>query len=260
MDLGIAGRKAIVCAASKGLGRACAMSLARAGVAVTITARTAETLEQTAADIRRETGAKVTPVAGDITTDAGRQAALAACPEPDILVNNAGGPPHGDFRDWATEDWQKAVNANMLTPIMLIKATVDGMCARKFGRIVNITSSSVKSPIAILGMSNGARAGLTGFVAGLARQVARHNVTINNLLPGPFLTDRLRSGIEFEARRQNISFDEMLARRSSTNPTGRVGDPAEFGAACAFLCAASSGFIVGQNLLLDGGAFNATMA
>lgn len=260
LDLGIAGRKAIVCAASKGLGRACAMSLARAGVAVTITARTAETLEQTAADIRRETGAKVTPVAGDITTEAGRQAALAACPEPDILVNNAGGPPHGDFRDWAIEDWQKAVNANMLTPIMLIKATVDGMCARKFGRIVNITSSSVKSPIAILGMSNGARAGLTGFVAGLARQVAKHNVTINNLLPGPFLTDRLRSGIEFEARRQNISFDEMLARRSSINPTGRVGDPAEFGAACAFLCAASSGFIVGQNLLLDGGAFNATMA
>ncbi len=154
---------------------------------------------------------------------------------------------------------QKAVNANMLTPIMLIKATVDGMCERKFGRIVNITSGSVKSPIPNLGMSNGARAGLTGFVAGLARQVARHNVTINGLLPGPFLTDRLRSGIEFEARRQNISFEEMLAKRSATNPTGRVGDPEEFGAACAFLCAASSGFIVGQNLLLDGGAFNSTM-
>src|SRR5438874_323448 len=224
LDLGIAGRKAIVCAASKGLGRACAMALSRAGVEVTITARTKETLEQTAAEIRTATGAKVTAVAGDITTEAGRAATLAACPEPDILVNNAGGPPHGDFRDWGIEDWQKAVNGNMLTPIMLIKATVDGMCARKFGRIVNITSSSVKSPIAILGMSNGARAGLTGFVAGLARQVARHNVTINNLLPGPFLTDRLRSGIEFEARRQNISFDEMLAKRSATNPTGRVGD------------------------------------
>jgi 3-oxoacyl-[acyl-carrier protein] reductase len=248
MDLGIAGRKAIVCAASKGLGRACAMALARAGVEVTITARTAETLEQTAAEIRAATGAKVTAVAGDITTEAGRAATLAACPEPDILVNNAGGPPHGDFR-----------NGNMLTPIMLIKATVDGMCTRKFGRIVNITSGSVKSPIANLGMSNGARAGLTGFVAGLARQVARHNVTINGLLPGPFLTDRLRSGIEFEARRQNISFEEMLAKRSATNPAGRVGDPEEFGAACAFLCAASSGFIVGQNLLLDGGAFNSTM-
>ncbi len=259
LDLQIRGRKALVCAASKGLGRACATALARAGVEVTITARTAATLDETAAAIRKETGAKVTPVAGDITTEEGRAAALAACPEPDILVNNAGGPPHGDFREWSLEDWQKAVNGNMLTPIMLIKATVDGMCARKFGRIVNITSSSVKSPIPILGMSNGARAGLTGFVAGLARQVARHNVTINNLLPGPFLTDRLRAGTEFEARRQNISFEEMLARRGQANPTGRVGDPEEFGAACAFLCAATSGFIVGQNLLLDGGAFNSTM-
>ena len=218
LDLRIRGRKAMVCAASKGLGRACATALARAGVEVTITARTAETLEQTAEEIRRETGAKVTPVAGDITTEAGRAAALAACPEPDILINNAGGPPHGDFREWSIEDWQKAVNANMLTPIMLIKATVDGMCARKFGRIVNITSGSVKSPIPNLGMSNGARTGLTGFVAGLARQVARHNVTINNLLPGPFLTDRLRSGIEFEARRQNVPFEEILARRSADEP------------------------------------------
>ncbi|HUC11591.1 MAG TPA: SDR family oxidoreductase [Stellaceae bacterium] len=259
MDLRIRGRKALVCAASKGLGRACATALGRAGVELTITARTAATLEQTAAEIRKETGVKVTTVAGDITTEAGRMQALAACPEPDILINNAGGPPHGDFREWSIEDWQKAVNANMLTPIMLIKATVDGMCARKFGRIVNITSGSVKSPIPNLGMSNGARAGLTGFVAGLARQIARHNVTINNLLPGPFLTDRLRSGIEFEARRQNVSFDEMLTRRSATNPTGRVGNPEEFGDACAFLCAASSGFIVGQNLLLDGGAFNSTM-
>lgn len=258
-DLGIRGRKALVCAASKGLGRACAISLGRAGVELTITARTRETLEQTAEEIRRATGAKVTVVAGDITTEAGRGAALAACPEPDILVNNAGGPPHGDFREWSIEDWQKAVNANMLTPIMLIKATVDGMCSRKFGRIVNITSSSVKSPIPILGMSNGARAGLTGFVAGLARQVARHNVTINNLLPGPFLTDRLRSGIEFDAKRLGKTFDELLAERATRVPAGRVGDPAEFGEACAFLCAASSGFIVGQNLLLDGGAFNSTM-
>src|ERR1700693_4655607 len=231
LDLGIAGRRAIVCAASRGLGRACAMALANAGVEVTITARTAETLEQTAAEIRRETGAKVTAVAGDITTEAGRAATLAACPEPDILINNAGGPPHGDFRDWGIEDWQKAVNGNMLTPIMLIKATVDGMCARKFGRIVNITSGSVKSPIPNLGMSNGARAGLTGFVAGLARQGGRPNATVNGRVPGPFLTDRLRSGIEFEARRQNISFDEMLAKRSATNPAGRVGDPEGFGGA-----------------------------
>jgi 3-oxoacyl-[acyl-carrier protein] reductase len=259
LDLRISGRKALVCAASKGLGRACAISLGRAGVELTITARTVETLEHTAAEIGRETGAKVTPVPGDIATDAGRAAALAACPNPDILVNNCGGPPAGDFREWSLEDWQKAVNANMLTPIMLIKAVVDGMCERRFGRIVNITSSSVKSPIAILGMSNGARAGLTGFCAGIARQVAKYNVTINNLLPGPFLTDRLRSNIEYEARRQNVSFDELLARRGQANPAGRVGDPAEFGDACAFLCAASSGFIVGQNLLLDGGAFNSTM-
>ena len=259
LDLRIKGKKAIVCAASKGLGKACATSLGRAGVELTITARTADTLEATAEEIRRETGAKVTSVAGDITTEEGRAAALAACPNPDILVNNAGGPPHGDFRDWGLEDWQKAVNANMLTPIMLIKAVIDGMCERRFGRIVNITSASVKSPIPILGMSNGARAGLTGFVAGLARQVARYNVTINGLLPGPFLTDRLRSGIEFEARKENVSFEEMLAKRGQSNPTGRVGDPAEFGDACAFLCAASSGFIVGQNLLLDGGAFNSSM-
>src|SRR5690242_10414684 len=259
MDTGLRGKRALVCAASKGLGRACAMGLAREGVAVTITARTPETLERTADEIRGETGAEVTTVAGDITTERGRADALAACPDPDILVNNAGGPPPGDFRQWEREDWIKAIDANMLTPIFLIRSVIDGMIARRFGRIVNITSASVKSPIPTLGMSNGARAGLTGFVAGLARQVARHNVTINGLLPGPFLTDRLRSGIEFEARRQNISFEEMLAKRSATNPTGRVGDPEEFGAACAFLCAASSGFIVGQNLLLDGGAFNSTM-
>ena len=218
LDLKIKGRKAIVCAASKGLGRACAMSLGRAGVDLVITARTKETLEATAEEIRKETGAKVTAVAGDIGTEEGRQAALAACPNPDILVNNCGGPPHGDFRDWSVEDWQKAVNNNMLTPIMLIKAVVDGMCERKFGRIVNITSGSVKSPIPNLGMSNGARAGLTAFCAGLARQVAKYNVTINGVLPGPFLTDRLKSGIDFEAQRQNISFEEQLAKRGSTNP------------------------------------------
>ena len=255
MDVGLRGKKALVCAASRGLGRACAMALAREGVAVTITARGAEALEKTAGEISAA-GGVVKTVVGDITTEKGRADALAACSDPDILINNAGGPPPGDFREWGRDDWIKAVDANMLTPIFLIKAVIDGMIARKFGRIVNITSASVKSPIPHLGMSNGARAGLTGFVAGLARQVARHNVTINNLLPGPFLTDRLRSNA---ATKPGQSVDEAIAERAKASPAGRVGDPAEFGEACAFLCAASSGFIVGQNLLLDGGAFNSTM-
>jgi 3-oxoacyl-[acyl-carrier protein] reductase len=259
MDLDLRGRKAIVCAASKGLGRACALALAREGVELVITARTRETLEATAADIRGETGATVTPVPGDIATEAGRAAALAACPSPDILVNNAGGPPRGDFREWGRDAWIAAIDANMLAPIFMIRAVIDGMAERRFGRIVNITSGSVKSPIPELGMSNGARAGLTGFVAGLARQMARHNVTINNLLPGPFLTDRLRAGAAEAARNSNRPVDELIAERASNSPAGRVGDPAELGQACAFLCAASSGFIVGQNLLLDGGAFNSSM-
>ncbi len=259
MDTGLTGKRALVCAASKGLGRGCAMALAREGVAVTITARSPEALEATAAAIRAATGVAVTTVAGDITTEAGRAAALAACPDPDILVNNAGGPPAGDFRDWDRETWIRALDANMLTPIFLIRGVIDGMIARRFGRIVNITSGSVKSPIPTLGMSNGARAGLTGFVAGLARQVARHNVTINNLLPGPFLTDRLRSLAAAAAQRGGGSAEEELARRGTENPAGRLGDPDEFGAACAFLCSAQAGFIVGQNLLLDGGAFNATL-
>jgi 3-oxoacyl-[acyl-carrier protein] reductase len=260
MDLGIRGRKAIVCAASKGLGRACATSLAREGVDLVITARTAHELERTAEEIRNATGVKVTPVPGDISTEAGRAAALAACPAPDILVNNAGGPPPGDFREWDRETWIRALDANMLAPIFMIKAVIDGMIERKFGRIVNITSASVKSPIPQLGMSNGARAGLTGFVGGIARQVAKHNVTINNLLPGPFLTDRLRSGAAHLAQRSGRSLEDELAARGRENPTGRIGDPAEFGEACAFLCAASSGFIVGHNLLLDGGAFNSSIA
>jgi 3-oxoacyl-[acyl-carrier protein] reductase len=259
MDMGLHGKRALVCAASKGLGRACAMALAREGVAVTITARTAGPLERTADEIRSATGADVTTVAGDITTENGRAAALAACPDPDILVNNAGGPPPGDFRQWEREDWIRALDANMLTPIALIRAVVDGMAARRFGRIVNITSASVKSPIPTLGMSNGARAGLTGFVGGLSRQVARHNVTINNLLPGPFLTDRLRTNTAAAAEKAGRTVEEELVERAKQSPAGRVGDPAEFGDACVFLCAASSGFIVGQNLLLDGGAFNATM-
>ncbi len=260
MDIGLKGKTALVCAASKGLGRACAMALAMEGVNVVITARTAGPLEETAAEIRAATGVTVTTVVGDITTEAGRAAALAACPSPDILVNNAGGPPPGDFRDWDRDTWIAAIDANMLTPIFLMKAVVDGMIARGFGRIVNITSGSVKSPIPALGMSNGARAGLTGFAAGLARQVARHNVTINNLLPGPFLTDRLRSNARAAAAASGQEVDALLMERAKGSPAGRVGDPAEFGAACAFLCSAHSGFIVGQNLLLDGGAFNATMA
>ena len=259
MDTGLAGKRALVCAASKGLGRGCAMALAQEGVAVTITARDPGPLEATAAAIRAATGVAVTTVAGDITTEAGRAAALAACPDPDILVNNAGGPPAGDFRDWDRDAWVRALDANMLTPIFLIRGVIDAMIARRFGRIVNITSGSVKSPIAALGMSNGARAGLTGFVAGLSRQVARHNVTINNLLPGPFLTDRLRSLAATAAQRSGGSAEDELARRGADNPAGRVGDPAEFGAACAFLCSVQAGFIVGQNLLLDGGAFNATL-
>jgi len=259
MDLGIAGKKAIVCAASKGLGRACAFSLAREGVEVTILARTKETLEAAAADIRQKTGAKVHTLSCDITTEAGRSAALKACPAPDILVNNAGGPPPGDFREWGEEEWFKALNANMVTAILLIKATVDGMIARRFGRIVNITSSAVKAPIWNLGLSNGARAGLTGFIAGLARTTGKHNVTINNLLPGHFETDRMRANVRFQAEKLGRTYEEQMAQVKAANPSGRVGDPAEFGDACAYLCSAQAGFISGQNFLLDGGAYPGTL-
>ncbi len=259
MDLGIAGRKAIVCAASKGLGKACALSLAREGVDVTINARTAATLDAAAAEIRADSGVTVTAVAGDITTAEGRARGLEACSEPDILVNNAGGPPPGDFRDWTREDWIAALEANMLTPIELIKSTLDGMIARRFGRVVNITSAAVKAPIPHLGLSNGARAGFTGFVAGLARQTVRHNVTINNLLPGPFDTERLRSNIKIVAEKSGRTVEEVRAERSGTNPSGRFGDPAEFGEACAFLCGQRAGYITGQNLLIDGGGFPGTL-
>ena len=261
MDLGIKGRRAIVCASSKGLGRACAMALANEGVHVTLTARGAEVLKKTADEIRKANpGVTVTEVVGDITTPAGREAALKACPDPDILINNAGGPPPGDFRNWTRDDWIKAIDANMLTPIELIKATVDGMMARKFGRIVNITSAAVKSPIEVLGLSNGARAGLTGFVAGLSRKTVINNVTINGLLPGPFNTDRLRGPVaKVDAEKRGITVDQLLAERAKLNPAGRFGDPEEFGQACAFLCGAHAGFITGQNILLDGGAFPGTL-
>jgi 3-oxoacyl-[acyl-carrier protein] reductase len=258
MDLGIKGKTALVCAASKGLGKGCASALAREGVNLVITARGKEALEATAAEIRTETGVTVTAVAGDITTPEGRAAALAACPQPDILVNNAGGPPPGDFRNWSRDDWIKALDGNMLTPIELIKATIDGMIARKFGRIVNITSGAVKMPIPELGMSNGARTGLTGFVAGLSRAVAQHNVTINNLLPGPFDTERLRSNFAFNAKKAGKTPEELAGSRREANPAKRFGTAEEFGDACAFLCSAHAGYIVGQNLLLDGGAFPGT--
>ena len=260
MDLGIKGRRAIVCASSKGLGRACAMQLANEGVHVTVTARGAEALKKTADEIRKaHPGVTVTEVAGDITTPDGREAVLSACPDPDILINNAGGPPPGDFRNWTRDDWIKAVDANMLTPIELIKATVDGMMARKFGRIVNITSAAVKSPIDILGLSNGARAGLTGFVAGISRKTVINNVTINGLLPGPFDTDRLRGTAKGEAEKRGMDVEKVLAERAKLNPAGRFGTPEEFGEACAFLCSAKAGFITGQNILLDGGAFPGTL-
>lgn len=259
MDLGIRGKSALVCAASKGLGKGCAMALAREGVELVITARGQEALEATADEIRKATGAKVKTVAGDITTAQGRASALQAAGRVDILVNNAGGPPPGDFREWSREDWIKALDANMLTPIELIKAVIDGMIESKFGRIVNITSGAVKMPIAELGLSNGARTGLTGFVAGLSRQVARHNVTINGLLPGPFDTDRLRSNFVFNAKKLGKTPEELARARAEQNPTKRFGSIDEFGAACAFLASVHAGYITGQNLLLDGGAFPGTL-
>jgi len=258
MDLGIAGKRALVCAASRGLGRGCAQALADAGCDVTIVARTEDVLRRTAEEIGAKSGRAVRWVACDITSPEGRAASLAACPEPDILVNNAGGPPPGDFRDWDRAAWIRALDANMLTPIELIRATVDGMIARRFGRIVNITSSAVKAPIDILGLSNGARSGLTGFVAGLARKVAAHNVTINNLLPGSFDTDRLRTTMEARAKATGKSMAEVLAAGAAAVPAGRFGQRDEFGAVCAFLCSVHAGYIVGQNILQDGGNYPGT--
>jgi 3-oxoacyl-[acyl-carrier protein] reductase len=260
MDLDIKGKRALVCASSKGLGRACAIALAAEGVHVTLTARGAEALAATAAEIRKASpGVDVVEVVGDITTPEGRAEALKAAGQIDILINNAGGPPPGDFRAWTRDDWIKALDANMLTPIELIKATVDGMMARKFGRIVNITSAAVKAPIDVLGLSNGARTGLTGFVAGLSRKTVRQNVTINGLLPGPFDTDRLRGVTAAQAKASGKSAEDIAQQRMNENPAGRFGDPEEFGLACAFLCGAKAGFITGQNILLDGGAFPGTL-
>lgn len=258
MDLGIAGRRALVCAASKGLGRGCATALAREGVDVTILARTAVDVERAAGEIGALAGRKVAWLACDITTPEGRAAALAACPQPDIVITNAGGPPPGDFRDWDRDAWLRAIDANMLTPIELMRATVDGMMARGYGRIVNITSSSVKAPIDVLGLSNGARSGLTGFVAGLARKVAKQGVTINNMLPGYFDTARLRGTMGARAKAQGITTEAALDAARASVPTGRVGMPDEFGAMCAFLCSVHAGYIVGQNILMDGGQYPGT--
>jgi len=254
MDLGIKGRKAIVCAASKGLGKGCAEALAREGVDVTICARGADALNTTAKELI-STGVKVTPVVCDVTTEAGRKSLLAACPNPDILINNAGGPPPGDFKDFSLDDWRKAVEGNMLTPIALIHATVYGMMQRGFGRIVNITSASIKQPIAALELSNGARLGLTGAVAVLARKAAKSNVTINGILPGPFDTDRLRGTSEKMAAARKVALSVIEGERKAAVPAGRFGTPAEFGAAVAFLCSAHAGFITGHNLLIDGGGY-----
>ncbi len=257
MDLGIAGKKAIVCASSKGLGFGCAMALAQAKVDVVINGRDEKALSEAAAAIAKATGAKVIPVAADLATAEGQKALLAACPSPDILVNNNGGPPHRDFRELDRQKIIDGVIANMVVGIELIQKVIDPMVARKFGRIVNITSGSVKAPIPGLDLSSGARAGLTAFLAGVARTVAASNVTINNLLPGPFDTDRLRAGIAANAKRQNIPVEEAARARMNAVPAKRFGTPEEFGAACAFLCSTQAGFITGQNLLLDGGAFTA---
>lgn len=261
MDLGIAGKWALVCAASKGLGKGCAQALVREGVHVVITARGEAALQATAAELRQlNPSVNVVAVAGDITTAQGRADALAACPQVDILVNNAGGPPPGDFRQWSRDDWLTALEANMLTPIELIKSVIDGMAQRGFGRVVNITSGAVKAPIANLGLSNGARSGLTGFVAGLARQpqIAGRNVTVNNLLPGPFDTDRLRVTMKGQAEKTGVPMEDVVAARRKANPAQRLGTPEEFGATCAFLCSAHAGYINGQNVLMDGGAYPGT--
>jgi len=255
MDLGIRGRRAIVCASSRGLGRACALALAEAGVSIVINGRDPATLERTAKEIRKATGADVTPVAADIGIPEGQAAVLAACPEPDILINNNGGPPFRDFRALGRQAMLDGVTMNMVTPIELIQRVIDPMAARGFGRIVNITSLSVKMPMTGLDLSSGARAGLTAFVAGVARTVADRNVTINNLLPGYFDTERLRKGFTASAQRTGRSEEEIAAEWEASVPAKRLGTPADFGHTCAFLCSVHAGYITGQNILMDGGLY-----
>ena len=256
MDLGIAGRTAIVCASSRGLGKACAHSLAQAGADVVINGRNEATLAATADEIASDTDVKVTPVIADVSTAEGQRTLLAAAPEPDILVNNNGGPPRKDYKELSREAMVDGVVMNMVTPIELIQAVIGPMIERKFGRIVNITSASVKRPLIGLDLSSGARAGLTAFLAGVARQVAPNNVTINNILPGAFDTDRLRSGLKTTASMLDKPLEEFAAERMAEIPSGRFGYPDEFGKACAFLCSVHAGYITGQNLLIDGGAYH----
>jgi 3-oxoacyl-[acyl-carrier protein] reductase len=255
MDLGIAGRSAIVCASSRGLGRACATALARAGARVAVNGRDEERLHRVRDEIAAETGAEVVAVAADVSTEEGRAKLLAAFDEVDILVNNNGGPPPRDFREIDHDAMIAGLEANMIAPIALVQAVVDGMVERRFGRIVNVTSGSVKMPLAGLDLSSGARAGLTGFLAGAARSVAHANVTINNLLPGMFDTDRIAALIESQSRQSKRSPDDVRAARRQAIPARRFGTPGEFGDACAFLCSAQAGYITGQSLLIDGGAF-----
>lgn len=255
MQLGISGKTALVCASSKGLGKACALALAGEGVNVVIVARGEEALKLTAQEIRSTTRVTVTPVCADITTERGIDVVMAACEAPDILVTNAGGPPTGNFREWGREQWIAALDANMLSPIALVRNIVDGMCERQFGRIINITSAALKAPVDVLGLSNGARAGLTGFMAGLARTVAQHNVTVNNLLPGPFETDRLQKTVAALAAQKNISLDAAMQLRRAANPSLRFCRPNEFGSLCAFLCSEQASYITGQNIVIDGGVY-----
>ncbi|MEM9636960.1 MAG: SDR family oxidoreductase [Pseudomonadota bacterium] len=259
MDLGISGKRAVVCASSKGLGLGSARALAEAGVDLVMNARGAEALEQSAAGIRADFGVTVETVAADVTTAGGQAALIAAAQGVDILVNNAGGPPPGIWTDWDRDDFVKALDANMLTPIAFIKAIVPGMMERGWGRVVNITSQSVKAPIPVLGLSNSARAGLTGYVAGTSRQVAGRGVTINNLLPGVHDTDRIDMLDNSTAAQSGRPLADVRAERMASVPVGRYGTTEEFGAMCAFLCSQYAGFIVGQNILLDGGAINATL-
>ncbi|MFS8981023.1 SDR family oxidoreductase [Cupriavidus necator] len=258
MDLGIAGRHALVFGGSKGMGRACAHQLASEGVHVVIAARTESTLAAASEEIARTTGGIVSYVVADITSDDGREAALAACPSPDILINNADGAPPGDFRQWTPADWHAAIDSMMLGPIDMIRRAVDGMMERRFGRIVNIVSRSVKTPQLELGLSNGARSGLVGFVAGLARQTVRHNVTINNLLPGVFATDAQRHHIEGMLESTGKSFEQLWNERGASNPAGRYGRPEELGALCAFICSEQASYICGQSILIDGAAYPGT--
>ncbi len=254
MDLGIRGRKAIVCAGSRGLGRACAEALAAEGVEIVLNGRNAEALKEAAAAISAANGVMVMPVAADISTEEGRGALLAACPEPDILINNAGGPPPGKLQTWSDADWNQAIAANLRAPAAMLNAVLDGMAGRGFGRVVNITSSVVRHPIDMQGLSAAARAGLHGLVSTLVRDRVAQNVTINNILPGPFATERLISNFAYRAKQQGVSVEEALAARRAELPAGRFGDPAELGRLCAFLCSAHAGYISGQSILIDGGA------